>query len=54
MVERPISALGGQTRLSHEEIAESTESTVLAVRSRLHRARLRLRERLAQRFGDQP
>jgi len=40
--------------LSHEEIAASTESTVLAVRSRLHRARLRLRERLAQRFGGEP
>lgn len=36
--------------MSHEAIAETTGSTVLAVRSRLHRARLRLRERLADRF----
>ena len=35
---------------SHEEIASAIESTVLAVRSRLHRARLRLRERLGSRF----
>lgn len=39
--------------LSHQEIADATESTVLAVRSRLHRARLRLRERLARRFGGE-
>ncbi len=38
--------------LSHEEIGVATESTVLAVRSRLHRAHLRLRERLARRFGE--
>ncbi|MCK6553609.1 sigma-70 family RNA polymerase sigma factor [Candidatus Binatia bacterium] len=37
--------------LSHDEIAMATDSTVLAVRSRLHRARLRLRERLAGLFG---
>jgi len=39
--------------LSHDEIAGATDSTVLAVRSRLHRAHLRLREKLAGRFrGD--
>lgn len=39
--------------LNHQEIADATGSTVLAVRSRLHRARLRLRERLARRFGGE-
>jgi len=38
--------------LSHQEIAAATDSTVLAVRTRLHRARLRLRERLSRRFGS--
>lgn len=37
--------------LSHADIAAATDSSVLAIRVRLHRARLRLRERLAERFG---
>ncbi|MBI5504055.1 MAG: sigma-70 family RNA polymerase sigma factor [Deltaproteobacteria bacterium] len=37
--------------MSHSQIATATDSTVLAVRTRLHRARLRLRERLARHSG---
>jgi len=36
--------------LSNQEVAESVGTTVLAVKSRLHRARLALRERLAGHF----
>ncbi len=39
--------------LSHKEVAEVTDSTVIAVRSRVHRARLRLREQLAGIFGGE-
>jgi RNA polymerase sigma-70 factor (ECF subfamily) len=37
--------------LSNQEVAETVGTTVLAVKSRLHRARLALRERLAAYFG---
>ncbi len=43
--------LGG---LSHEEIAAVTESTVPAVRSRIHRARLSLRDSLRSRKTKEP
>ena len=36
--------------LSNQEVAEVLGATVLAVKSRLHRARLALRERLAAHF----
>jgi RNA polymerase sigma-70 factor (ECF subfamily) len=36
--------------LSNQEVAETVGTTVLAVKSRLHRARLALRERLAAHF----
>jgi RNA polymerase sigma-70 factor (ECF subfamily) len=36
--------------LSNQEVAETVGTTVLAVKSRLHRARLALRERLAAYF----
>jgi RNA polymerase sigma-70 factor (ECF subfamily) len=49
-LERTIVWLKDVAGLSHDEIATATESTVLAVRTRLHRARLRLRERLARQF----
>ncbi len=50
-LERTIVWLKDVAGLSHSEIAAATESTVLAVRSRLHRARLRLREQLGRRLG---
>ncbi len=50
-VDRTIVWLKDALGMSHQEIAGATDSTVLAVRSRLHRARLVLRERLARRFG---
>jgi len=50
-LERAVVWLKDVAGLSHSEIATATESTVLAVRSRLHRARLRLREQLARHFG---
>ena len=49
-LERTIVWLKDVEGLSHAEIAAATESTVLAVRSRLHRARLRLRELLSKRL----
>jgi RNA polymerase sigma-70 factor (ECF subfamily) len=51
-VDRTIVWLKDVEGLSHAEIAEATDSTVLAVRTRLHRARLRLREWLGDRFGE--
>jgi RNA polymerase sigma-70 factor (ECF subfamily) len=50
-VDRTIVWLKDALGMSHQEIAAATESTVLAVRSRLHRAHLVLRARLARRFG---
>lgn len=50
-LERTIVWLKDVEGLSHADIAVATGSTVLAIRTRLHRARLRLRERLADRFG---
>ena len=38
--------------LSYDEIAEATRETVPAVKSRLHRARLALREKLGEFFGE--
>jgi len=51
-VDRTIVWLKDALGMSHQEIATATESTVLAVRSRLHRAHLVLRTRLARRFGS--
>lgn len=51
-VDRTIVWLKDVEGLSHADIAAATESTVLAVRSRLHRARLRLRQWLAGRVED--
>ncbi len=53
-IDRSVVWLKDGLGLSHEEIANATDSTVLAVRTRLHRARLRLRERLGRRFGVRP
>lgn len=50
-LERTIVWLKDVAGLNHSEIAAATQSTVLAVRTRLHRARLRLRERLGRQFG---
>lgn len=50
-LERTIVWLKDVAGLSHSEIAAATESTALAVRTRLHRVRLRLRERLGRQFG---
>jgi RNA polymerase sigma-70 factor, ECF subfamily len=50
-LDRTIVWLKDVAGLSHNEIAAATESSVLAVRARLHRARLRLRERLSREFG---
>lgn len=47
-LERTIVWLKDVDGLNHAEIAAATELTVLAVRSRLHRARLRLRELLSK------
>lgn len=46
-LDRTIVWLKDVARLSHGEISAVTDSTVPAVRTRLHRARLRLRERRA-------
>jgi RNA polymerase sigma-70 factor (ECF subfamily) len=50
-LDRTVVWLKDVAGLSHSEIASATESSVLAVRTRLHRARLRLRERLGRQFG---
>jgi RNA polymerase sigma-70 factor (ECF subfamily) len=50
-LDRTIVWLKDVEGLSHAEIAAATGSTALAVRSRLHRARLRLREWIGDRFG---
>src|SRR6266853_1946914 len=52
-IDRAIVILKDSEGLSHEEIAEATGLSVVAARSRLHRARLVLRERLSEYFRDQ-
>jgi RNA polymerase sigma-70 factor (ECF subfamily) len=51
-IDRAVVLLKDAEGLSHEEIAEATGLTVVAARSRLHRARLILRERLSEYFRD--
>jgi RNA polymerase sigma-70 factor (ECF subfamily) len=51
-IDRAVVLLKDAEGLSHEEIAEATGLTVVAARSRLHRARLLLRERLSEYFRD--
>ncbi len=51
-VDRAIVWLKDGEGLSHGDIAATTGLTVLAVRSRLHRARLRLRAQLADQLGS--
>ena len=51
-IDRAVVMLKDAEGLSHEEIAEATGLTVVAARSRLHRARLVLRERLSEYFRD--
>ncbi|MFQ5664840.1 MAG: RNA polymerase sigma factor [Candidatus Binatia bacterium] len=52
-IDRAIVWLKDVEGLSHADVAAATGLTVLAIRSRLHRARLRLRDRLAAQFGAQ-
>jgi len=51
-IDRAVVMLKDAEGLSHEEIAEATGLSVVAARSRLHRARLVLRERLSEYFRD--
>lgn len=51
-IDRAVVLLKDAEGLSHEEIAEATGLTVVATRSRLHRSRLVLRERLSEYFRD--
>jgi RNA polymerase sigma-70 factor (ECF subfamily) len=51
-IDRAVVLLKDTEGLSHDEIAEATGLTVVAARSRLHRARLVLRERLSEYFRD--
>ncbi len=49
---RTVFVLRDLEGLSYEEIAEAVETTVPAIKSRLHRARLSLREKLAAYFDE--
>jgi RNA polymerase sigma-70 factor (ECF subfamily) len=40
--------------LSNEEVAQVVGDTVAAVKTRLHRARMALREQLTRRLGGRP
>jgi len=51
-IDRAVVLLKDADGLSHEDIAAATGLTVVAARSRLHRARLVLRERLSEYFRD--
>lgn len=51
-VDRAIVWMKDAEGLSHEEIAEATGMTVVAARTRLHRARLWLRAKLQAHAGD--
>lgn len=51
-IDRAVVLLKDAEGFSHEEIAEVTGLSVVAARSRLHRARLVLRERLSDYFGE--
>ena len=51
-IDRAVVLLKDAEGLSHDEIAEATGLTVVAARSRLHRARLVLRECLAEYFRN--
>jgi RNA polymerase sigma-70 factor, ECF subfamily len=52
-MDRAVVLLKDAEGLSHDEIAEATGLTVVAARSRLHRARLVLRERLSEYFRNE-
>ena len=49
---RTVFILRDEEGLSNAEVAEILDLTVAAVKSRLHRARLRLRDRLSRYFAD--
>ena len=49
---RTVFTLRDEEGLSNAEVAEILDLTVAAVKSRLHRARLRLRDRLSRYFAD--
>ena len=49
---RTVFTLRDEEGLSNAEVAEILELSVAAVKSRLHRARLRLRDRLSRYFAD--
>lgn len=51
-IDRAVVLLKDAEGLSHDEIAEATGLTTVAARSRLHRARLVLRERLSEYFRE--
>ena len=51
-IDRAVVFLKDAEGLSHQEIADATGLTVVAARSRLHRARLVLRERLSEYFRE--
>jgi len=53
-VDRAIVLMKDAEGLSHEEIAAATGLSPGAARTRLHRARLSLRARLEERFGEKP
>jgi RNA polymerase sigma-70 factor (ECF subfamily) len=49
---RTVFTLRDEEGLSNAEVAEILDLSVAAVKSRLHRARLRLRDRLSRYFAD--
>ena len=51
---RQVFVLRDLEELSNAEVAEILDLSVAAVKSRLHRARLKIRNRLAAHFADQP
>ena len=51
---RAVVVLRDIEELSNEEVAEAVGESLAAVKSRLHRARMALREQLTKYFGQQP